>query len=99
MEHKKEVTIRENSKMKPDCFGIRFENQEEENIFVLSFGNTEENNVEIMAEIDLNEAGFKTVLRRMIAIACEFEEKTGIDILEQIVEETEEAGENSGTSK
>lgn len=92
MEIKKEIIIRENSKIKPNGFGIRFENEKGENNFLLTFGNTEDNKIEIMSEVELDESGFKVVLKRMIDIAYDFERKTGIDILGQILEESEEEG-------
>lgn len=90
----------------PNCFSAILMDEEAEDNEAdirMSFGkmSSEENDeisVEVLTDIIINERGLKTILKRLIDLSGEYNTKYNVDILQQILEEYEEVGEEDATS-
>ena len=94
-------------KIFPNCFAARLEEQDEDNISMI-FGKakfdsdgkiSKSEEIEIVSDININKEGLKVILKRLIDLADEYNEKYNIDILGEILSDFEEVGEEIATSK
>lgn len=95
------------SKLYPNCFGARLEESDEYNNINIVFaeanvdtngGIEKEKDVEIISDINVNKEGLKVIIKKLLDLAEEYNERYNTDILGEIIKEFEEAGEENATS-
>ncbi len=95
------IKERKDIKIIPNGFGIKLESDKKDYNFILTFGDIDKdkNKAEILSEIQLSNIAFKNVFRAILDTIEEYQDKTGIDIFEQVIEEYEKEGANDADSK
>lgn len=86
-----EIFLKDGCKISPNGFALDLVDEEKEK-FVFSFAdmNKDEGRIDVLSEVSIPEAGFKIILKRIFEVAFEYEEKTGIDLIKQVLEEDNE---------
>jgi hypothetical protein len=95
------------SKLYPNCFGARLEESQDWNNINIVFAETKvntngdiekEKELDIVSDINVNKEGLKVIIKGLLDLAEEYNERYDTDILGEIVKEFEEAGEENATS-
>lgn len=97
----------EDNKLYPNCFAYRIDKEEKENNINIVFGEAKINedgdikkkmDVSIVSDINVNKDGLKVIIKSLLDLAEEYNKIYNTDILGEIVEDFEEAGEENATS-
>lgn len=91
----------------PNCFMARLEDAENYNINIVfakatfdKEGHIDKNeDINIISNVNINKEGLKVVLRGLLNVAEEYSEKYGINILDELINDFEEVGEENDSSK
>lgn len=95
-----------NDKTYPNCFMARLEDSENYNINIVfakatfEEGHIDKNqDIDIISNVNINKEGLKVVLRGLLNVVEDYDEKYGINILDELINDFEEVGEENDSSK
>ena len=100
------MNINDVEKVYPNCFLAKLNNEDKFNINIL-FGKAEftsvgesinDKDVKILSDINMTKEGLKVVLKRLIDLAEDYNKKYNVNILDEIINDFEEVGEENATS-
>ena len=85
----------------PNCFSAKLTNEDTDNINIV-FAKakidkngkiSKEQKIEIISDFNINKEGLKVVLKRLLDLSEEYSKRYDVDILQEILDEYDEAGE------